>query len=416
MKTIHYHLRYLLVGFILLSLSACGGGNSSSTNNNTPPIQSQRGDLVSVSKISTYTVDSLKSLSTANTLFTGYQNNMFYAVDVYKIVYWTVDPVGTLLKASGMLAIPQNGQGTSNSLLNVEHGTIFLNADAPSNSLGLQILAAMMASTNFIVTAPDFIGYGTAATELHPYLYARNLADTTVDLLRATKQYLSNQHIALNGKLFLSGYSEGGYASVATHRAIQQQYSSEFTVTADVAGDGPYDLSTTADTLLSSPTLPFAPYVAFIFKAYDTIYNWNRISDFFQPRFVNAVNADFDGTHSATQIEADLTNVTADLFNPTFLSNYLSTGEPEIKARLAENNVYDWTPQAPVRFYHGVDDITVPYTNATTAQVTMSGNGASDVAVINCTTTGGVPADHGNCAFPYFEYALGYFLTFIAPP
>ena len=108
-----------------------------------------------------------------------------------------------------------------------------------------------------------------------------------------------------------------------------------------------------------------------------------------------------------------MTNVTADLFTATFLSNYFSSGETEIKTRLQENNVYDWAPQAPVRLFHGQDDITVPYANATTAQTTMSSKGASDVMVIDCTTAPStLPTTHTNCALPYLNYMLGYFLTY----
>jgi pimeloyl-ACP methyl ester carboxylesterase len=406
MRKISKSLSHLVVWLTLVSLTACGGGGSTST---TPSTSAQRGDVVSVTSTASYDTTTLKNLSTSSGLFTGYQVKMVYSVKVYKVVYWTADHTGTLLQASGLLAIPQNGFGSSTALLSYDNGTIFSDSDAPTNSTTMSLLAGLIASTNFIVTVPDYIGYGASASELHPYLHAESLANATIDLLRAAKHYLADNHIGLNGQLFLAGYSEGGYASVATHKYLQQQYASEFTVSADVAGDGPYDLSTTADTLLSGTTLPYAPYVAFVFKAYDDIYGWNRIADIFQPAYVDPINNDFYGDHTGAQIDNALTNVTADLFTATFLSNYLSTGETEVKTRLAENNVYDWMPQAPVRLYHGRDDVTVPYANATTAQTTMSGNGASDVMVIDCTA---IPANHSNCSLPYLNYMLGYFLTF----
>ena len=405
MTKINTTLRQLVVWFTLIGLSACGGGSTSTT----PPTNPQRGDVVSVTPTISYDTTSLKNLSTSSGLFSGYQVKMVYAVNVYKVVYWTADHSGSLLQASGLLAIPQNGFGSSTAILNYDNGTIFADTDAPTNNPTMSLLAGLMASTDFIVTIPDYIGYGSSVAELHPYLHAESLANATIDLLRAAKRYLADNHVGLNGQLFLAGYSEGGYASVATHKFLQQQYASEFTVTADVAGDGPYDLSSTANTLLSGATLPYAPYVAFVFKAYDDIYGWNRIADIFQPTYVDAVNNDFYGDHTTAQIESSLTNVTANLFTATFLNNYFSTGETEIKTRLAENNVYDWTPQAPVRLFHGPDDITVPYANATTAQTTMSSNGASDVMVIDCAAT---PSTHSNCALPYLNYMLGYFLTY----
>lgn len=397
-------LVHLVFWLTLISLVACGGGSSSST-----PTPTQRGDVVSVTPTAFFDTATLKNLSTSSGLFTGYQSLMFYSVRVYKVVYWTADHSGKLLQVSGLLAIPQNGGASTTALLSYNNGTIFHDSDAPSNNPAISAFAALVASTDFIVTIPDYIGYGTSVAELHPYLHAESTANATIDLLRAAKRYLADQHIGLNGQLFLAGYSEGGYASVATHKALQQQYASEFTVTADVAGDGPYDLRGTADTLFAGTTLPYAPYVAFIFKAYDDIYGWNRISAIFQAPYVDTVNNDFYGDYTGDQIDAALTNVTADLFTATFLGDYFSTGETEVKARLAENSVYDWAPQSPVRLFHGVDDITVPYANATTAQTTMSSNGAGDVVVIDCPAT---PADHSTCAQPYLEYMLGYFLSF----
>jgi len=409
MKKFNKNLSHLVFWLLLFTLHACGGGSSSPGTNAT----AQRGDVVSVSLISAYDVNTLKNASTSSGYFSGYLSYMVYPVNVYKVVYWTADHSGTLLQASGLLAIPQNGFASSTALLSYDNGTIFANSDAPTNNPTMSLFAALMASTDFIVTIPDYIGYGTSAAELHPYLHAQSLANATIDLLRAAKHYLANNNIALNGQLFLAGYSEGGYASVATHEFLQQQYASEFTVTADVAGDGPYDLSDTANTLLSGTTLPYAPYVAFLFKAYDDIYGWNRIGDIFQATYVDTVNNDFYGDYSGTQIDNALTNVTADLFTATFLSNYFSSGETEIKTRLQENNVYDWAPQAPVRLFHGQDDITVPYANATTAQTTMSSKGASDVMVIDCTTAPStLPTTHTNCALPYLNYMLGYFLTY----
>ena len=41
-------------------------------------------------------------------------------------------------------------------------------------------------------------------------------------------------------ELFLLGYSEGGYATMALHRELQQFHSDEFTVTASAPMAGPW--------------------------------------------------------------------------------------------------------------------------------------------------------------------------------
>ena len=78
---------------------------------------------------------------------------------------------------------------------------------------------------------------------------------------RLTKEALKDSRI--NNQLFLAGYSAGGYATVATHRTMQQQYPGEFTVTAAAPAAGAYDMYETANTFLNATTLPFAANIAF---------------------------------------------------------------------------------------------------------------------------------------------------------
>jgi len=396
--------KYLSVCVIsITALASCGGGDSPA------PTNGQRGDLISTTAKIGFTQQSLAGVASLINIFPVNRVNITYDVEIYKLVYWTTDHAGNPVQASGLLAVPQKAMGASTALLSLHHGTIFHDDEAPSNYDGYELLSALVASMNFIVTVPDYLGYGQSSTLLHPYLHAESTSTAVIDLLRAARQWLSDNNIAVSNQLFLAGYSEGGYATLATHKAIQERYAGEFTVTASSPGAGPYDLFGTASHYLNSTNLPYAPYVAFVFKAYDTIYDYNRISEIFQPDYVDAVNNDFYGNHYSYQIDAALTDVTADLFDASFLSNFLGTGETQIKADLMANNIYDWTPISPVRFYHGQDDDDVPYANATTVMSAMTGNGATDVMLIDCPV---VPATHSDCVDPYLDDMVSYFLTF----
>ena len=399
-------VKRVVVFFLILIVVSCGGGDD---NAPAPPAADQRGDLVSATLSNSYTQPSLVSLATLLNVFPANRVNLTYNVEVYELVYWTRDASGNLVQASGLISVPQKAAGTTTPLLSFQHGTVFHDSEAPTNNDYYDIVSAMLASMDFIVTTPDYIGYGASATLLHPYLHAESTSKATVDLLRAAKQWLSQNNIAINDQLFLAGYSEGGYATLATHKTVQEQYSSEFTVTASSPGAGPYDLLTTANTYLSSTNLPYAPYIGFIFKAYDDVYAYNRIGDIFQAAYVTPIDNYYYGAYTGAQIDAALTNVTANLFEATFLSNFLGAGETQIKADLMANNLYDWRPDAPVRLFHGMEDIDVPYANATTTVTTMQSNGATNVVLVDCPVT---PATHGNCANPYLEDMVNYFLSF----
>jgi len=405
MRLIIWFRQFVLVISVLM-VASCGGG---SDDNPTISGGDQRGDYIDATLSNSYSQLALANLATFLGVFPSYQSNITYNVDVYKLSYWTIDTTGNLVQASGLVSIPEKAAGASTALLSFQHGTVFHNDNAPTNNDYYDILTAVMASMNFIVTAPDFLGYGDSVALLHPYLHAKSTSTATIDLLRATRQWLNQNNIGFNNQLFLAGYSEGGYATLATHKFVQEQYASEFTVTASAPAAGPYDLLGTANAYLNSTNLPFAPYVGFVFKTYDDIYGYNRINDFFQSTYVVPVNDYFYGNHTGGQIDAALTNVTVNLFNTTFLDNFLAVGEIDIKTDFMENNLYDWVPTSPIRFYHGQDDVDVPYANSTTTVVAMSGNGAVNITLIDCPV---IPATHSNCVAPYLDDMIGYFLSF----
>lgn len=51
---------------------------------------------------------------------------------------------------------------------------------------------------------------------MHPYLLAAPSAAAVIDLLTAAKYWRQTQRILDNKQLFLAGYSEGAYVSMAT--------------------------------------------------------------------------------------------------------------------------------------------------------------------------------------------------------
>ncbi|KAA3635571.1 MAG: T9SS C-terminal target domain-containing protein [Bacteroidetes bacterium] len=73
-----------------------------------------------------------------------------------------------------------------------------------------------------------------------------------------------------------------------------------------------------------------------------------------------------------------------------------------------ENDVYDWTPQAPTRFYYCTADDQVVYLNSVVADSVMNANGAADVMAIDVNPA----ADHGECVPPAMIQCLLFFGTF----
>ncbi|MDH5632174.1 MAG: prolyl oligopeptidase family serine peptidase [Gammaproteobacteria bacterium] len=377
-----------------------------------------RGALLEQTELATIPVAAADAMMSAYTSYGLAGLNAAYDVTAYKIVYSTPDADGNLVSVSGLITAPVKDPGATSPLISLQHGTLFLNK-APSSMAGgaetapevsYADIAVMFASQGYVVAAANYIGYGDTSGVMHPFIHARTLASTTVDMLHATATLATRNQLKLNGQLFLAGYSEGGYATLAAQRSLENDFAVEFPITASAPAAGPFDMSTTAMAIVASTSLPVPAYVGFVLKAYDTAYNFNRIPDYFQAPYVDAINNSFDGTLNKEEINALLTTVTADLFNPAFRADFLGSGEGPLKSAIAENDIYNWAPVTMTRFFHGPDDVSVPYFNTPLAVASMQANGAADVDSVDC-YLGGLPTTHSNCFFPYFTYANSLFST-----
>ena len=403
-------LSLLLIQSIFLMLTACGGGggdggasltpsDSNSSDDGEPSLTPSdsnnqtvsRGDLVSSELLATK----------SGTFFIP------YSVNAYKITYNTVDVDGNAIEASGLLAVPNKDSAEKSPLISYQHATIFLDTQAPSNSSTSANGIMTLAGAGYIVSAADYIGYGESADKIHPYIHADSLASASIDMLQASKAFLQSKGFITNTQLFLAGYSEGGYATLALQKAIQEDSASGFTVTASAAGAGPFDLSETAKKIANQTSNPDPSYMSFLLKAYDSTYHLNQVSEMYQSQYVNTINSVFNGQNSGGSIDNRLTETTADLFNAPFLNALQGNGAHVIKDKLALNNIYDWKPTAPTRLFHGPNDEIVPYSNAQKALTTMTENGATNVRLVDC-----VLNSHADCAIPYVLDTLSFFVIY----
>ncbi len=397
----------------LLLLAGCGGSGGAPEPGATPPpgAASQRGDLVSITSSTSIDVVAVNATISilANTygVDTSALNGTKYGVSVHRVVYKTLTPDGRLIDASGVVAYPLKLSGTSSPMLSYQHGTIFQNSEAPSISTNIDPVLVALAGSGFIVAMPDYIGYGASTGDVHSYVHAQGLAASVVDMLRATRRLLVDHNVATNGQLFLTGYSEGGYATLAAQKEMEQNLAAEFPITASMPAAGPYDMSATAQYIVGLANNPNPKLVAFVFKAYDYWYGWNRLSEMFQLPHSTTIAA---YQHDGNYIQGTLTGDSVALFNTTFRNNFLGSGEATVKAAFTANDVYNWRPTAATRLFHGQDDTVVPYFNATHAVTAMTAAGSTSVAVVNCTTPALIPRGHAECVWDYLSEVINWFV------
>ncbi len=392
-KTCAKSVVFLAIPFLL---AACGS-NTSSTG--------KEGDIVATELIKSPS----KTETTAALQSVGLPvATLKYDVACYKLTYKTPDLTDALVNVSGLVCLPQGKSGAS-PLLSFQHGTIFFKPEAPTTASFSEYSwsTAAIASSGYIALAPDYLGYGVSSAIPHPYLHAKTISSTVVNLLRAAKKFLALPAInmATNGQLFLSGYSEGGFATLATQKKIELELASEFTVTASEPGAGPYDMTGTVRAQVASTSLVNPANAALMVKAYDMIYNSpSRISSYFTPTQAAQLDSLYSGNINTEDINNALGGSvisTNSLFNQAFLDSYNGNGEAAFKAGVAENDIYNWKPTTPTVLFHGEDDEAVPYANTTTALQAMAAKGASNVSIHTCNAGGTLPTTHLNCEGPH---------------
>lgn len=374
--------------------------NSCTKENPIEPQINTRGVIVSSTLAKEYTPQDMQAL--------GFPFAISYNIKAYKIVFKTIDGNNDEISASGVILVPQK----SDSMATVfhSHGSQFRKTDGAASELGSAINEALLfAGTGNIIFFPDYLGFGASKNMFHPYHIKKYYANSSVDFYRAAKNFCADSSLKLNGKNFLMGYSEGGYATLSLQQEIEKNYANEFKLTAVAAGAGAYSLTETSKSFVGSQKLVYPAYVAYVFMSYKIYYNlpysYNQI---FKEPYASQLSTLFDGTKSGGEINNSLTYTTADLLDSNFISSYLGNGFIDIKSYLAGNDLIDWKPVTQLRLFHGAKDITVPYENSVIAYNSFKSKG-SNVTLI--TSTSGTQ-DHTGSGIYWFYDTASWFAGF----
>lgn len=385
---IHRPLRAAACGAALVVLAACGGGH----NDNEVVVQplpvpanpAGRGQFKSSTPLGTIaSADITAALAQDSSRLKGVAPR--YAVSSWRLEYTTLDGNGNEVRASGLVSVPQKPAGSANPVLSYQHGTIFHDADAPSNHAVPGEVAVVLASLGYVVVAPDYVGFGTSRGTPHPYLLATPTAVAVADMLTASKVWRALNQVADNGQLFLIGYSEGGYATMAAHRELQVSGSPHLAnLRMAVVGAGPYDVQTTLDGLIDLVRRKQPVLGALI-----------------NPGFLRNLG----GTVQREVRRAVLRELIPDDADVVYDTRFFDSFFADDTGAIAQNSsVYDWRPQVPVLLFHGRDDQTVPYASSVHTLEAMRKQGAGDlVTLTDCRAT---PAGHIPCVPPFVEFML----------
>ena len=312
-----------------------------------------------------------------------------YDVVPWRITYLTLDADGREQRASGLLAVPVKPPGTPSPVLSYQHGTLFHDAEAPSNAARPGETPIMLAAAGYFVVAADYVGYGASKGVPHPYLLSTPSAAAVLDLLVAAHNWRLRNGVAGNGQLFLAGYSAGGYATMAAHRVLESGSRPALAgqrgeLVSVVPGAGPTHLSATLDALLEQ-IRDESPLLAALID----------------PGFLRHLGSKLRAEVRRSFVRKLLPGDADVAFDTRFIDAYLDDNRDLIER---QSNVHDWRPALPVRLFHGRDDRTVPYASSSSTLAAMRARAAPDVSLADCRAA---PPGHLECVPEYLAFMLG---------
>ena len=351
-------------------------------------LKSEPGQLIDYTHQSTMTQDEIIFIL----WFAGFDPVADFGISVYDIKYETEGEGGYIDTLSGLVAFPHSPIEAF-PILSYQHGTAVNDASAPSlagltmDNPEVLLISLVTAPSGYITLFPDYEGLGDP-NKFHPFIIAESYTHSVVNMVRAVKQLSTElegeDQFQFNDQLFLIGYSEGGYATMAVQRGIELNFSDEFTITTSCPMAGPYDLAgTMVEYFLSIPSYPKPFYVPFVLTSHLWYYQGEDVDfgDYFEPFWADTLPSLFDGTHFGDEIDALMPENPLDIILPDVLEEFTNNEDHFFRQTLQQNTLLDWIPMSPTYLYHGIGDDIVPFQNAQIAYDTFVSNGADSVTL-----------------------------------
>ena len=279
----------------------------------------------------------------------------------YKIEYYTKNEKNQTVKASGLLMYPKRDYKLSTVV--ATHPTTDHRNNVPSNLSGTMgfgfILELSYALNGYIVMAPDYVGMGSGEGT-HPYVHNDSEAAATLDFVKAANKVINQLgNIKRYNEYFLTGYSQGGHASMATLKRASQTNEVNFKYM--FTGAGPFDLSysTLQLGLLDKTEYPSSAFTASLiyscklsgYQVYNSSPN-EIIAPNYQQLFQERVIEEGGGLDWGP-------TVWRNLYKPTFISAVTTNQNHPLRKCLKANDNYDWYNKTPSTFGYADPDRTV---------------------------------------------------------
>ncbi len=281
---------------------------------------------------------------------------------VYKISYNTTFEDKNKV-ASGLVCFPM-GEGAF-PLLSYQNGTNTEHKNAPSVNPNNQLFMMLefISSAGFVISLPDYLGFGSSDNMFHPYLHKESTVQSITDMLRAVRELAAIRSVQLKNELYITGYSQGGWATLQLQKAIETEHSKEFNLMASAPCAGPYDLNYINNQIRGLSEYPMPFFLGYICHSYSNLKEMiTPLDEIFREPYASKIPDLFNGSYSGEAINAELTTVVPDLLTENYITNF-ETAEvyTSLKTALEKNSISAWNTSVPTKIIHGTSDILVPF-------------------------------------------------------
>ena len=328
-----------------------------------------------------------------------------YGVEVYDIDYWTTWHDGTRIKASGLYWVPVEIR--EDLPLAVFHHGSRSKRSRKVRLGGEQVIAVALATDGYAAITPDYVGLGRGEKH-HLYHHSETEANSALDMIRAVRELNDSIGVGLRDQLFISGYSQGGHAAMATAKMIEEKYPEEFPLTASAPLSGAYDLGGVQTSKMFDPYAA-SGYLPFLLWGFNEVYEfYPSMHDVLKPEYADQVMYMMEsGKYTLGAISDSIPEVPAEVVKDEIVRAYLTDPDFPFRQALEENSLIDWKPQRPMQICYCKPDEQVDYRNALVARERMKELGSKSVKVKHAGRF-----DHRTCALYASVYTKMYFDSF----
>lgn len=334
--------------------------------------------------------------STTPRAFVGKFARAKYGVRLYRVTYASVVPeLGNRpTVASGLVAVPETGSHGPQTLpvVSYQHGTVFDKAWVPSqpeNSAETRIMIAAFAAQGYVVIGADYFGRGVSDLP-DSYLVKASTQQATTDMLFAARDVLGALGVT-PGKLFVSGWSQGGWATMVFLQKLEQL---GIKVTAAAAASAPVDLYLTTNRWMNNPQPVDAVYLPGctalqLFAQQYYLQAPGLAASAIRPELLAAAAGLYNGSVTWEAFAAATPSKLGAFIRPEFAASGL-TGQTPYWRVLQDSQGYRWKSVTRLRtYYGGRDEVTPEYIGKLPAATQALVGGAATQAI-----DAGADADH----------------------